>query len=67
MYGDPLPNLQIKSTNIFVMLIWGPTAKFNSCQYFRLYGKYICVIMELLHDGMLEVQTSALKYARCPS
>ena len=39
-YGDPLPNHQIyyKSATIFAMVIWGPTAKFNSCQYFRLFG-----------------------------
>ena len=29
---------KFKSANIFVMAIWGPTAKFNSRQYFRLYG-----------------------------
>ena len=29
---------KFKSANIFTMVIWGPTAKFNSRQYFRLYG-----------------------------
>ena len=24
--------------NIFAMVIWGPTTKFNSRQYFQLYG-----------------------------
>ena len=33
MYGDPVSNHQIKE-----MIIWDPTAKFNSCQYFWLYG-----------------------------
>ena len=36
MYSDPLPNHQVY--NIFAMAIWGPTAKFNFCRYFRLYG-----------------------------
>ena len=29
---------KFKSANIFAVVIWGPTAKFNSHQYFRLYG-----------------------------
>ena len=33
MYGD--------STNILIMAIWGPTAKFNSCQY---------ILSERMHD-----------------
>ena len=33
---------KFKSANIFSMAIWGPTAKFNSCQHFLLYG--------MLHD-----------------
>ena len=42
MYGDPVLNRQIyKSTNTFAMAIWDPTAKFNSRQYFRLYGRKV--------------------------
>ena len=29
---------KLKSANTFAMAIWDPTAKFNSRQYFRLYG-----------------------------
>ena len=29
---------KFKSANIFAMVIWGSTAKFNSHQYFQLYG-----------------------------
>ena len=29
---------KFKSANIFAVAIWGPTTKFNSRQYFRLYG-----------------------------
>ena len=29
---------KFKSANIFAVVIWGPTAKFNSRQYFQLYG-----------------------------
>ena len=51
MYGDPLPNHQIliKSSNIFAMVIWGPTVKFNSCQYFWLYGIHVCIINYILY------------------
>ena len=31
---------KFKSTNIFAIAILGSTAKFNSRQYFRLYGSY---------------------------
>ena len=34
----PYQTAKFKSGNIFAMAIWGPTAKFNSRQYFRLYG-----------------------------
>ena len=34
----PYQTAKLKSTNIFAMAIWDPTAKCNSCQYFRLYG-----------------------------
>ena len=33
MYGNPIPNHQI-----LAIVILGSTAKFNSCQYFQLYG-----------------------------
>ena len=32
----PLPNLN--STNIFLQLVWGPTARFKDCQCFLLYS-----------------------------
>ena len=38
-----------KSANAFVIAIWGPTTKFNSCQYFRLYG--MCANLNM-HDRM---------------
>ena len=34
----PYPTAKFKSANIFAMAILGPTTKFNSRQYFRLYG-----------------------------
>ena len=34
----PYQTAKFKSTNIFAMVILGPTAKFNSRQYFGLYG-----------------------------
>ena len=34
----------LKSANIFAMAILGPIAKFNSCQYFRLYGIHLVVM-----------------------
>ena len=34
----PYQTVKFKSVNIFTMAIYGPTAKFNSCQYFQLYG-----------------------------
>ena len=43
----PYRTAKFKSANIFAIAIWGPTAKFNSRQYFRLYGSlclslYVC-------------------------
>ena len=35
---------KFKSANIFTMAIYGPTAKFNSRQYFWLYGIYLTQI-----------------------
>ena len=58
MYGNPLPNHQIyKSTNIFAMAVWGPTAKFNSRQYFQLYGTNIA------DPGSTSMTTFQLMYA----
>ena len=34
----PYRAAKFKSANIFAMAMLGPTAKFNSRQYFRLYG-----------------------------
>ena len=34
----PYRTAKFKSANIFAMAILGPTAKFSSRQYFRLYG-----------------------------
>ena len=34
----PYRTAKFKSANIFAMVILGSTAKFNSRQYFRLYG-----------------------------
>ena len=47
----PYRTAKFKSANIFAIAIWGPTTKFNSCQYFRLYGiwanLYMCSIMQI--------------------
>ena len=34
----PYQTAKFKSTDTFAMAIWDPTAKFNSRQYFQLYG-----------------------------
>ena len=34
----PYRTAKFKSANTFKTAIWDPTAKFNSCQYFQLYG-----------------------------
>ena len=34
----PYQTAKFKSANTFAMAIWDPAAKFNSRQYFRLYG-----------------------------
>ena len=36
----PYRTAKFKSADIFIMAIWGPTAKFNSHQYFRLCDSY---------------------------
>ena len=38
-----LHNCQIK---IIQMASWDPAAKFNSCQYFRFCGMYVCTCMK---------------------
>ena len=40
----PYRTAKFKSANIFAMAIWGPTAKFNSHQYFQL-----CSILEYIY------------------
>ena len=35
----PYQIIKFKSANTFAMVIWDPTAKFNSRQYFWLYGR----------------------------
>ena len=42
---------KFKSANMFAMAIWDPTAKFNSCQYFRLYGNVQCHYYSVLVCG----------------
>ena len=37
----PYQTAKFKYANIIAMVILGPTAKFNSRQYFRLYGMYV--------------------------
>ena len=37
----PYRTAKFKSANTFVMAIWDPTAKFNSCQYFQLYTIFL--------------------------
>ena len=32
---------KFKPANIFAIAIWGPTANFNFCQYFQLYGRLL--------------------------
>ena len=43
----PYRTAKLKSANIFVMSVWDQTAKFNSCQYFRLYGILLTRRLEL--------------------
>ena len=38
----PYITTKFKSISNFVMIIWDPTAKFNSWQYFWLYGIVLC-------------------------
>ena len=34
----PYQTAKLKSANIIAIAMWDPTAKFNSRQYFQLYG-----------------------------
>ena len=46
---------KFKYANTFAMVIWGPTAEFNSRQYFRLYGTIILLAAypwPTVHDSM---------------
>ena len=45
----PYGTAKFISTNIFAMASWDPTAKFNSCQYFRLYGMLLHIPPPLIH------------------
>ena len=47
-YGDPVP--KFKSANILAIEILGSTAKFNSRQYFRLYGIKFDMVSEVEVD-----------------
>ena len=55
----PYQATKFKSTNIFAMAIVGPTAKFNSHQYFRL-----CSII-VSHLNMPLTITAALATIQC--
>ena len=35
------------------MAMWGPTAKFSSCQYFRLYSKFIVACALRIYSDVL--------------
>ena len=41
----PYQTTKFKSANMFAMAIWDPTAKFNSRQYFRLYGTEDAILL----------------------
>ena len=40
----PYRTAKFKSTNKFAMVIWDPTAKFDSHQYFQLHGNTFLII-----------------------
>ena len=60
----PYQTTKFKSANIFVMAIWGPTAKFNSRQYFRLYGItcYHSKVSEYVH--VLKISSFFIPFQR---
>ena len=43
-----------QSANILVIAIWGSTTKFNSRQYFRLYGTIILCMSNLLEINVVK-------------
>ena len=47
----PYRTTRFKSANTFAMAIWDPTIKFNSRQYFRLYGTQQYLRSTTLHVG----------------
>ena len=66
------PNLNLEiSASMFGMAIWDPTAKFNSCQYFWLYGSTLMLavckvylylsIRQRVNQFYLSVYSTAVK------
>ena len=53
---------KFKSANIFAMTIWGPTAKFNSRQYFPLYGMFFSLNCQRYSTLYLEVKSFPLTF-----
>ena len=49
----PYQTAKFKSANRFKMAIWDPTAKFNSHQYFQLYGTSFCKLHEITQSAKL--------------
>ena len=47
----PYLTTKFKSANILSIAILGSTAKFNSCQYFRLYGTLRGQLIQNIHNG----------------
>ena len=45
---------KFKSANILVTAIWGSTAKFNSRQYFQLYGNIIIIMEKCLPNAKVK-------------
>ena len=58
-YLIPYPTAKFKSSNIFAMVICGPTAKFNSCQYsgYMAYGAYSCTLYMYMYEFELVLMT----------
>jgi hypothetical protein len=54
-----LPNLNLPIQCILAMAILGPTAKFNSYQYFRLYGT---LVAELTFDSAGDEEEAIFVY-----
>ena len=47
----PYRTAKFKSASIFAMAIWGPTAKFNSRQYFWLYSMLLTTFTYMYIQG----------------